>query len=83
MPICIGIACDRCGRVYFVAHPDQAGRIRFDRHTLAAPYKLTCAACRGIRYFEKREVKAYSVSQRAFGRGYAERSEYQEIRLKN
>ena len=73
MPVAVGISCGECGRVYFVAHPDNARRIRFDDADKLRPsYQLICH-CSAIHFFEKREILPYSVPEHCMQRGYAER----------
>ena len=75
----MGIACEKCGRVYFITHPENARRMRFDdTDNLRPPYQLTCQ-CSAVHCFEKREMLPYSVSELCIQRGYAERANYVQI----
>ena len=77
MPIHIGIMCEHCGRVYFVA---TSGRIRLE-NSVRANYQLTCAPpCGATRYFTKDAMQPYIVSDYVSKRGHAERSEYELLR---
>ena len=79
MPVAMGIACEKCGRVYFIVHPDNARRIRFDdTDTLRPPYQLTCQ-CSAVHFFETREMLPYAISADSMQRGYAERASYTQI----
>ena len=79
MPVAMGIACEKCGRVWFVAHPDNACRIRFDDTDRLRPsYQLTCK-CLAVHFFEKREMLPYSVSEYCIQRGYAARDNSVQI----
>ena len=79
MPVGVGISCGKCGRVYFVAHPDNARRIRFDDTDQLRPsYQLICH-CSAVHFFEKREMLPYSVSAYCIQRGYAERDNSVQI----
>jgi hypothetical protein len=79
MPVAMGISCGKCGRVYFVAHQDNARRIRFDNTDKIRPsYQLTCD-CSAVYFFEKREMLPYSVSAYCIQRGYAERGDHLQI----
>jgi len=56
MPVAMGISCGKCGSVYFVAHQDNARRIRFDDTDKLCPsYQLTFH-CSAVHFFEKREM---------------------------
>ena len=79
MLVAMGISCGKCGRVYLVAHPDEARRMQYDESDPIRPtYKLTCH-CSGVRYFDKREMLPYSVSPYGVKRGYANRGDYLQI----
>jgi len=80
MAVAVGISCAKCGRVYLVAHPDNARRIRFDdSDKLRPPFSLTCQ-CSAVRFFDKREMVPYSVSSHSFQRGYAGRDNCVQIK---
>src|SRR6516165_2983719 len=52
MPISVGVMCENCERVYFMAHPDTAKRIRVTgRPDPNPPYELKCF-CRAVRGFD-------------------------------
>ena len=55
--------CEKCERIYLLAHPDSAKRIQFtpgsDRRF---PYRLTCM-CKTERYFDKGQTLPYRVSE--------------------
>jgi len=75
MPIHVGIQCESCGRVYFVANTD---RIEFQPSEF---YQLTCTSpCNAVRTFLASDMKPYSVSTYSYQRGYAGAGEYQELR---
>ena len=79
MPVAMGIACELCGRMYLVAHPHNAHRIRFDSKAIVdQSYRLTCD-CSEVRFFHKREVAPYRISSYINRRGYGDREEYQQI----
>ncbi len=79
MPIRVAVMCERCERIYLLAHPDNAKRIRFTpRSGTHPPYRLTCM-CRVKRYFDKGQTLAYRVSEDTCSRGYADRAEYDAI----
>jgi hypothetical protein len=79
MPIRIAIMCEKCERIYLLAHPDSAKRIqvtpRSDPHP---PYRLTCI-CRMEGYFDRTKTLPYRVSESACSRGYADRDEYDAV----
>ena len=79
MAVHMGIQCDGCGRVYFIARTD---RIEFSSSNLDGRYKLTCVLpCKAVRYFTREEMQPYSVSTSCYERGYADRGQYQVLRL--
>jgi hypothetical protein len=79
MPIRMGIMCENCGTVYFVASAPK-NRIQFDSQVDA--YRLICASpCKRIRLFQRTEIRAYSVGADVFHWGYAGRDEYEEVPL--
>lgn len=79
MPVSMGICCGKCGRVYLVAHRDNARLMRYDESDPFRPsYKLTCQ-CSAVRFFDKREMLPYSVSEYSVRRGYANRGDYLQI----
>lgn len=79
MTVHMGIACQSCGRVYFIARTE---RIEFSSSPRSNPYQLNCMApCEAVRFFEMRDMKPYSVSTFSYERGYADRGEYEVVRL--
>ena len=79
MPIRFGIACERCERIYLVAHPDRAKWILFAADSAPhPPFRLTCM-CRAERYFDGPQTLPYRVSEYICSQGYAERGEYEAI----
>jgi hypothetical protein len=79
MPIRMGIMCENCGTVFFVASASR-DRIRFDSQVDA--YRLICASpCKKMRLFQRAEIRAYSVAMDVFRLGYARRDEYEEVPL--
>jgi len=75
MPIHVGIQCESCGKVFFVANTD---RIEFQPSEL---YQLTCTSpCNAVRTFIASDMKPYSVPTYAYQRGYAGAGEYQELK---
>ena len=80
MPIQVAIMCEKCERIYLLAHPDSAKWIRFtppqsDSHP---PYRLTCI-CKGERSFDRAQTLPYRVSDYICTLGYAGRDEYDAI----
>jgi hypothetical protein len=79
MPLRMGIMCENCGTVYFIASASR-DRIQFDSHVDA--YRLNCASpCKKMRLFQRTEIRAYQVTTDAFRLGYARRDEYEEVPL--
>ena len=77
MPVRVAVMCEKCERIYLLAHPDSGKRIRFTPSTSDShpPYQLTCI-CRGERYFDKAHTLPYRVSEYTCTLGYADRDEY-------
>ncbi len=79
MPIHVGIACQSCERVYFIARTDQ---IEFLAETFE--YQLFCPPPCGVtRRFHKKRMGTYSVGTYCYNRGYANPGEYQLLRAPN
>jgi hypothetical protein len=75
MPIHVGIQCESCGKVFFVANTD---RIEFQPSEF---YQLTCTPpCNAVRTFLASDMRPYSVSTYSYQRGFAGAGEYQEMR---
>ncbi|HVO59301.1 MAG TPA: hypothetical protein VMT53_00120 [Terriglobales bacterium] len=76
MPIHVGIVCESCERVYFIARTD---RIEFLAET--GEYQLVCPAPCGVsRRFDKQRLAPFSVKTPHYSRGYANRGEYELVR---
>ncbi len=70
MPIHVGIACQSCERVYFIARTDQ---IEFLAET--SEYQLLCPAPCGVtRRFDKKRMAPYSVSTYCYNRATRSRA---------
>lgn len=83
MPIRVAVMCEKCERIYLLAHPDSAKRIQFTpRSDTRLPYRLTCM-CKTERYFDKGHTFPYRVSGYTCLRGYADRDEYHAIPNQN
>jgi hypothetical protein len=79
MPLRMGIMCENCGTVYFIASASR-DRIQFDSQVDA--FRLNCASpCKKMRLFQRTEIRAYQVTTDAFRLGYARRDEYEEVPL--
>ena len=77
MPVHVGIACQKCQKVYFLA--TDTNRIEPDAGL--SMFRLTCAPpCRTVRLFHDGDMRPYSVSTYSFERGYANWGEYRELR---
>jgi hypothetical protein len=75
--------CEKCERIYLLAHPDSAKRIQFTvRSDPHPPYRLTCM-CGVGRYFDKSQTVPYRLSEYICSRGYADRDEYDAIPIRN
>ena len=76
MPIRVAVMCEKCERIYLLAHPDSAKRIQFTaRSDPHPPYRLTCI-CKVERYFDAAQTLPYRVSDYTCSQGYADRNEY-------
>ena len=78
MPIRFGIACERCERIYLVAHPDRAKWILFAADLPLIPIPLNVYV-QGGAVFRRTETLPYRVSEYICSQGYAERGEYEAI----
>lgn len=76
MAIHMGILCDACKTVHFVA---SSPGIELS-HSIEGMYKLTCKRpCSGTKHFRKDEMRPYRVSDGVFNTGYAEVGEYELV----
>ena len=78
MPVRVGIMCEKCERLYMLAHPDNAQRIHFDPTSDSHPYRLRCF-CKAERHFGKTQISPYMVAERSCDRSYADREDYYAI----
>jgi hypothetical protein len=79
MPIRVAVMCDKCERIYLLAHPDTAKWIRFTPGSDPHPrYRLTCI-CNAERYFDSEQTNPYRVSEFTCIRGHADRNGYDAI----
>jgi hypothetical protein len=76
MPIHMGIMCEACRKVHFVAASRGIGLSR----TFEGMYRLKCTPpCPEVKDFRKEAMYAYRISDDVFQRGYAEEGEYELI----
>jgi hypothetical protein len=76
MPICVGVMCESCERVYLLAHPNTAQRIQVTGQPVPLPpYELKCV-CKAVRGFDRTKMVPYRVSDVTYSRGYGERDHY-------
>jgi hypothetical protein len=76
MPIRVAVMCERCERIFLLAHPDSAKRIQFTPGSRPhPPYRLTCI-CRAEQYFDRAQTLPYRVPEYICTQGHAERDEY-------
>jgi hypothetical protein len=76
MPVHMGVMCEACGKVHFVA---TSRGIQLSR-TVEGMYRLTCnPPCPETREFRKEGMHPYRVSDDVFKRGYAEEGEYELV----
>lgn len=78
MPICVGILCDRCRRVYFIRASGKSARIHFDR--VRGEFRLNCAPpCNAVLPFHRAMLQPYSIADESLARGYADIGECRPI----
>jgi hypothetical protein len=76
MPIHMGIMCEKCRKVHFIA---TSVGIRPSPGT-PGMYLLTCRfPCSETREFRKETMRPYRVPEDVFQRGYAEEGEYELV----
>ncbi len=76
MPVHMGIVCDACGVVHFVA---TSPGIKLSERVVGM-YRLTCKPpCSVTRNFRKDEMRPYRVTDDIFQRGYAREGEYELV----
>jgi hypothetical protein len=76
MPVYMGIMCEVCRKVYFVA----TSRAIKPSRTVENTYVLACPPpCREVRSFRKETLRPYRASDEAFQRGYAEEGKYELV----
>jgi len=77
MPIHMGVMCETCRKVHFIATSPTI------RPSTANPgmYRLTCrVGCDETREFRKDTMCPYRVKDKVFQTGFAEQGEYEVIR---
>jgi hypothetical protein len=76
MAIHMGIMCDACGTVHFIATSPGIGL----SDTGGRMYKLTCKPeCSSVRHFRKEEMRSYRVADDIFNTGFAEVGKYELV----
>lgn len=76
MPIHIGIMCERCRRVHFVA---TSSAVQFSRSG-GGVYRLKCVPpCGETKEFRKEGMQPYRVTDDVFNRGHALEGDYESI----
>ena len=81
MPICMGVMCERCGTVYFIASSGRSTHLTYNR--ARGEFKVICdPPCGAITFFQKGMLKAYSISVERSKRGHASIRECQELGLR-
>lgn len=76
MTIHMGILCDGCGTVHFIATSPGVELVT----KIGGPYKVTCKPpCDAVRQFRPDEMPSYRVADDVFSRGYAEPGEYEVV----
>ena len=76
MPVHMGIMCERCRQVYFIATSRAIKPSEF----AAEMYRLTCnSPCREFREFRKDGMRPYRVLEDVFRSGHAKEGEYELV----
>lgn len=76
MPIHMGVMCERCRNVHFIATSLTI------RPSTANPgmYRLSCRfGCNEITEFRKDAMRPYRVQEKVFQTGFAEEGEYEVV----
>ena len=78
MAIHMGIMCESCRKLYFVA----TSRAIKPSVSAAEMYRLKCTPpCPEVTEFRKDSMRPYRVSEDAFRSGYAKEGEYQFVEI--
>lgn len=76
MPIHVGIMCERCRKVHFVA---TSSAVQASRRG-AGLYQLNCLPpCGEMKEFRKEGMRPYRITEHVFRRGYALAGEYEAV----
>ncbi len=79
MPIHMGIMCDACRTVYWVATWRGISASDRDRDV----FRLACKPpCPEVKEFRTDSMRPYRISEDAFSRGYAREGEYEAVSAK-
>jgi hypothetical protein len=80
MPVHMGIMCERCRKVHFIATSRGIRPIA----SVAGMYLLRCnSPCRELREFRKDDMRPYRISEDVFRNGCAKEGEYQLVQTTN
>jgi hypothetical protein len=78
MAIHVGIMCEACGKVYFVATSPGIELSRKDK----GMYQFTCKRpCSAVKDFRRDGLRPYRASDDIFERGYADVGEYDLVTI--
>jgi len=78
MPIHMGIVCETCHKVHFIA----TSRVIKPCHSIAGMYRLRCILpCAASKEFRKETMRPYRVAEGVFRNGCANEGEYELIQL--
>jgi hypothetical protein len=78
MPVHMGIMCERCRKVHFIATSRSIKPIV----SMAGMYRLKCTPpCPEVRDFRKDNMRPYRVSEDVFRSGYAKEGEYELVEV--
>ena len=76
MPVHMGIMCERCRKVHFIA---TSPGIKLSER-VEGMYRLTCKPpCPELREFRRDAMHPYRVTDEVFKAGYAELGEYEVV----
>jgi hypothetical protein len=77
MRVHVGIACNRCERVYFVGRSTYQIELYDAR---GGVYRLVCPApCNAVRSFQKGDMRPYLVSLHSYYQGLANRDDSEQL----
>ncbi len=81
MPICMGVLCERCRKVYFISSSGTSVHITYNR--ARGEFKVICdPPCNAITFFQKGMLKAYAVTAEILARDSVSIRQCQQLSVK-